>query len=234
MVGKLENKIALVTGASSGIGAEVAMAYAKEGAHVILVARSISDLELIDDHIKKSGGTATIVPLDLNNFDKIDELGSIINERFGRLDILVENAAMLGTLSPIAHIDTEIWERVFKLNVTANYRLIRSFDPLLRLSKSGRVICVSSQILNDITPYWGLYSASKSALETIAITYAKEVSKTNIKVNVIRPKATATKMLSEAMPGVDMAQVDQPKDIVGKFIELAEDSNNANGEVFLV
>lgn len=229
---KLKNKIALITGASRGIGMAVAKAYAKEGAHVILVGRTVSGLEEVDDYVKSIGGKSTIVPLDLNEFNKIDELGGVIHQRFGKLDILVCNAGMLGVLSPLPHIDTKTWQKVFDINVTANYRLIRSFDPLLRQSDNGRVISVSSSILKSITPYWGLYSASKSALETLTMTYAKEVQQTNIKANIIRPKGTATKMLAEAMPGIDMETVDKPEDLTDLFIKLSQDDLTENGEIF--
>lgn len=229
---KLKNKIALVTGASRGIGMAVAKAYAKEGAHVILVGRTVSGLEEVDDYVKSIGGKSTIVPLDLGEFNKIDELGGVIHQKFGKLDILVCNAGVLGSLSPVPHIDTKIWQKIFDINVTANFRLIRSFDPLLRQSQNARVISVSSAILKSITPYWGLYSASKSALEVLTQTYAQEVQKTNIKANIIRPKGTATKMLAEAMPGIDLNTVDQPEDLTNLFIKLAGDDLKANGEIF--
>ena len=227
----LQGKIALITGASRGIGAAVAKKFATEGAHVILVARTVSALEEVDDQIQKEGGQATLVPLDLLEYNKIDELGSIIASRFGKLDILVANAGQLGVLSPIGHIEPKVWEKTIALNVTANYRLIRSFDALLRNSKAGRVIFVGSKISDETDPFWGLYIATKAALEKIALVYANETVKTNIRTNVINPNMVATKMLTQAMPGLDPSQVAQADDIVDDFLELALESCNLNGEI---
>lgn len=231
---RLEGKIALVTGASRGIGAAVAKKYAEEGAHVILVARTVSGLEEVDDYIKSVGGKATIVPLDLLQYDKIDELGAIIMERFGRLDILVGNAGALGVLSPVGHITPSVWEKTFGLNVTANFRLIRSFDMLLKQSKAGRAIFVTSGITKGDFPFWACYKATKSALESLVTTYALENKNTNIKANLVDPGVVATKMRAEAMPGEDASKLKQPDDIAGKFVDLAVDSLQDNGKIFTV
>ena len=232
MTGKLKNKIALITGASRGIGAAVAKKYASEGAHVILVARTTSGLEEVDDAIKSAGGEATLVPLDLLEYDKIDQLGSVIAEKFGRLDILVGNAASLGGLSPVHHIAPKIWEKTIGLNLTANYRLIRSFDPLLRQSDAGRAIFVSSGIAAGDFPFWGLYGASKAGLEKLVTTYALEIEKTNIRANLIDPGEVATNMHAEAMPGIDPATLPSPDDVTDIFVKLAEDKMQDNGKIF--
>ncbi len=229
---RLNGKIALITGASRGIGAAVAKRFAKEGAHVILAARTVGGLEEVDDEIKKNGGTSTLVPINLLEFDKIDQLGGIIAEKFGRLDILVGNAAMLGVLSPMRHITPEIWDKTMALNATANYRLIRSFDPLLRQSKNGRLIFVTSGAANDDTPFWGAYATSKAALEKIAKIYAKEIEKTNILVNLIDPGAVGTNMMAEVAPGQNLANFKKPAEITDKFVELAENNLTESGKIF--
>ena len=162
---RLKGRIALVTGASRGIGAAVAIRFAQEGAHLILSARTSGALEEIDDKIQKiTGEPATLVPMDLTEFDAIDKLGAAIFERFKKLDILVGNAGQLGNLSPLGHIDPKVWDRVMSINVTANWRLIRSMDPLLRASKAGRAVFVSSTVGRKARAYWGAYAVSKAAL----------------------------------------------------------------------
>jgi NAD(P)-dependent dehydrogenase (short-subunit alcohol dehydrogenase family) len=225
----LEGRIALVTGASRGIGAAVAKRFAAEGAHVIITARTVSGLEETDDAIKELGGEATIVPLDLLEYNKIDELGSIIAGRFGKLDILVGNAAMLGLLSPVAHIEPKIWDKTIALNLTANFRLIRSFDPLLRTSSAGRAMFVTSGITKREAPYWGAYAASKIALENLVEIYASETKNTNVKVNLIDPGVVRTSMRAEAMPGEDPLILPPPEEITDVFVELAQDSFNESG-----
>lgn len=231
---KLKNKIALITGASRGIGAAVAKRYADEGAHVILVGRTVSGLEEVDDYVKSIGGEATIVPLDLLQHNKIDELGGVIAQRFGKLDILVGNAGMLGHLCPTGHITPSVWEKTFSLNVTANYRLIRSFDPLLKASEAGRAIFVSSGVATSVLPFWGAYSASKAALEQLVKVYASELNRTNVKANLVDPGMVATSMLAEAMPGADMHDFPKPEDITNIFVELACGSLKDNGRLFFV
>lgn len=230
--GKLAGRIALITGASRGIGAAVAKRYAAEGAHVVLVARTTGGLEAVDDAIRASGGSATLVPLDLTDYGQIDKLGAVIAERFGKLDILVGNAAMLGTLGPIAHTKPKSWELVMNLNVTANWRLIRSFDPLLRASDAGRAIFVTSSVGSQPRAYWGAYAVSKAALEMMAQTYAQEVEKTPLRVNLIDPGATRTSMRKEAFPGEDVSLLKAPEDITDRFVELALAGEVSNGERF--
>lgn len=219
---RLENKIALITGASRGIGAAVAQHFAREGAHVILTGRTIGGLEAVDDAIQKITGTpATIVPLDLRQMDMIDALGAQIYERFGKLDILVGNAATLGTLSPLAHASPNEVEDVFTINVIANARLLRACDPLLRLSDAGRVMMVTSGAAGRATAYWGPYAASKAALENLTLTYAAEVAMTPVRANIIDPGAVATAMRAKAFPGEDPATLPAPESITEWFVRLA-------------
>ncbi len=229
--GPLKGRIALVTGASRGIGCAVAKRFAAEGAHIIAVARTQGGLEALDDHIRATGGLpATLVPLDLSDYAQIDRLGGIIHERFGKLDILVGNAAMLGTLGPISHAKPSMWEKVFALNVTANYRLIRSFDPLLRQSDAGRAIFVTSAAAQRTRAYWGPYAASKAALETLVGTYAEEVAGTNLRVNLIDPGKARTGMRKEAYPGEDDKTLPHPDTLTDRFVELARADVDVNGQ----
>lgn len=220
---RLENKIALVTGASRGIGAAVAKQFAAEGAHIILTARTIGALEEVDDAIQKiSGNPATIVPLDLRQADMIDALGAQIYERFGKLDILVGNAATLGSLSPLAHASPSELEDVFAINTIANARLLRACDPLLRLAKAGRVIMVTSGAAIAPIAYWGPYAASKAALEHLTLTYATEMAMTSVRVNVLDPGAVRTRMRAKAFPGEDPLSLPAPEAIAEWFVRLSE------------
>jgi NAD(P)-dependent dehydrogenase (short-subunit alcohol dehydrogenase family) len=203
-VGRLAGRLALITGASRGIGAAVAKAFAREGAHVILTARTQGGLEDVDDAIRSAGGEpATLLPADLTDFDVIDRIGAAIYERFRRLDILVGNAGILGPLTPVAHIDPEDWDQVIAINLTACYRLIRSLDPLLRLSPSGRAIFVTSGAADGRHAYWGPYAVSKGGLEVLVGTWATELANTNVRANLINPGGTRTRMRAEAFPGED-------------------------------
>ena len=222
MSGRLKGRLALVTGASRGLGAAIAKAYAAEGAHVIGVARTTGALEELDDQIKRLGGTATLVAMDLADFDAIDDLGRQIFERWGKLDILVGNAAILGDLSPVGHIRPEVWQRAYDLNVTANYRLIRSMDSLLRRSDAGRALFITSGAARGLLPYWALYASTKAALDAIALIYAKETMKTSVRVNVVNPGPTRTEMRSAAFPGEDPSQLPAPDHIAETMIALAE------------
>ena len=231
---ELHNKIVLITGASRGIGAAIARRYADEGAHVILVGRKVSGLEEVDDYIKGIGGESTIVPLDLLEHNKIDELGGIIARRFGRLDILVGNAGMLGHLCPLGHTEPSVWDKTFSINVTANYRLIRSFDALLRQADAGRAIFVTSGVTTAAMPYWGAYSASKAALEQMVKVYASEMEKTTVRANLVDPGMVATQMLAEAMPGADMKEFPGPDEITNIFVALCARNLKDNGKIFRV
>ncbi|HUC65961.1 MAG TPA: SDR family NAD(P)-dependent oxidoreductase, partial [Stellaceae bacterium] len=191
---RLEGRLALVTGASRGIGAAVARRFAAEGAHVILLARTVGGLEERDDEIRAAGGTATLVPVDLRDFDKLDQMGASLFERFGKLDVLVGNAGVLGALSPMGHFDPKTWAQVIETNLTANWRLIRSLDPLLRRSEAGRAIFTTCAAGRETRPYWGAYAASKAALETMVRIYAGEMAKTALRVNLVDPGIVATKL----------------------------------------
>jgi NAD(P)-dependent dehydrogenase (short-subunit alcohol dehydrogenase family) len=218
---RLKDRIALITGASSGIGRAAALAFAREGAHVLLLARTRKALEEVDDRVRAEGGKATLIPLDLADGKAIDALGPSLYERFGRLDVLVGNAAILGRLSPLTHVPAEHWERTFAINVTANWRLIRTLDPLLRRSESGRVIFVTSGVARSARAYWAPYSVSKAALEALAKTYANETTDSAIKVNLIDPGATATRMRAEAYPGEDRATLRTPEEVAERFVAFA-------------
>jgi len=228
---KLENRVAVITGASRGIGAATAKLFAKEGAHVILIARTAGGLEEIDDEIRTNGGKATLAPLDLTDFNKIDEIGSTIFQRFGKLDIFVANAGLLGTIGPINHIDPKIWEQTFAVNVTANWRLIRSLDPVLRLSDSGRAIFLTSGATKYHRAFWGLYATSKAALEMMISSYAKEIEKTNMTANLFDPGKTRTKMRAEAYPGEDPKTIKQPEVVAKQLVNLVLPTCKLNGEI---
>ncbi|RED53571.1 SDR family NAD(P)-dependent oxidoreductase [Aestuariispira insulae] len=229
---KLEGRIALVTGASRGIGFAVARRMAEEGAHVVALARTVGGLEELDDIITEKGGKCTLVPLDLRDGDKIDALGASLYERFGRLDILVGNAGILGELSPVGHLPPKLWEETFSVNTHANFRLIRSLDPLLRQSDAGRAIFVSSEIAQEQRPFWSLYAASKAALEALVQGYAAEIGNiTNIRANIIHPGPVATAMRAKAYPGEDQKKLNRPWDITDRFIEMASSNFNENGTI---
>jgi len=225
----LAGRIALVTGASRGIGRAAALALAKAGAHVILVARTVGGLEEADDEIQKIGGTATLVPMNLRDGDAIDRLGASIFERWGRLDAFLGNAGVLGQLTPLAHLEPKTFQEVMEVNVTANWRLTRSLDPLLRLSDAGRVVFVTSGAARKHTPYWGAYSMSKAALESLALTYAAECETTGIKVNLINPGPMRTAMRKKAMPGEDPSTLPLPADIAPQIVEMLSPSFAGNG-----
>lgn len=229
MTGRLAGKVALVSGASRGIGAAVAKLFAREGAHVVAVARTVGGLEALDDAIKAEGGEATLVPLDLGDGAGIDRLGQALHGKFGRLDILVGNAAMLGVLSPVGHIDPAVFERTLAINVTANWRLLRSLDPLLRLSPAGRAIFVTSGASKPAIPYWSLYCSTKAALESLVLCYAAEVADTKVRVNLINPGPTRTKMRAEAFPGEDPMRLPAAESIAEAFLPLALESCAVHG-----
>jgi len=231
--GRLQGRIALVTGASRGIGAAVARRYAREGAHLVLVARTTGALEELDDEIQQiTGEPATLVPMDLTDFDEIDRMGAALFERFGHLDVLVGNAGMLGTLSPLGHIDPKVWDQVMAVNVTANWRLIRSLDPLLQRSEAGRAIFVSSTVGAEPRAYWSAYAVSKAALEMLTRIYAAENAESNLRANLINPGGTRTAMRAQAMPGEDPLSIKSPEAVTEMFVQLAEASFQANGEIF--
>jgi len=230
---RLDGRIALITGASRGIGAAVARRFAAEGAHLILVARTTGGLEEVDDQVQKAsdGQSATLVPIDLTDGEKIDQMAAAVYERFGRLDVLVGNAATLGILSPVGHIDPEVWERAFALNVTANWRLIRGFDPLLRASEAGRAIFVTSGAARNPRAYWSAYAATKAALEAMVTCYAGETAKSDLRVNILDPGVVRTDMRATAFPGEDPETLPTPDTITETFVALAEAACTRHGEI---
>jgi NAD(P)-dependent dehydrogenase (short-subunit alcohol dehydrogenase family) len=232
MAGQLNGRIALVTGASRGIGRALALAMAREGAHVVAVARTVGALEELDDDIKSVGSSASLVPMDLRKPDGIDQLGGIVFERWKRLDILVGNAGVLGTLSPLGHVEPKTWDEVMAVNVTANWRLIRSFDPLLRQSEAGRAVFVTSGAARTIYAYWGPYAVSKAALEALAKTYAAETVKTAIKVNLLNPGPIRTRMRAQAMPGEDPDSLPPPEAVAEAFLPLVLPSQKESGLIY--
>lgn len=231
--GRLAGRVALVTGASRGIGRAVAKRFAAEGAEVVCIARTQGALEELDDEIADAGGKAVLVPLDLRRFDEIDQVAAALYERFGRLDILVGNAGDIGGgLAPIGHVDQKHFQAAFDINVTANYRLIRACEPLLRMSDAGRAMFVTSGVTQGVFPFWGVYAAGKAALEVIVKTWAAEVANTSqLRVNLIDPGVVATRMREIAFPGEDQSTLKQPGQITDTFVELAESSCLLHGEI---
>ncbi|MET3925884.1 SDR family NAD(P)-dependent oxidoreductase [Devosia sp. 2618] len=228
----LAGKVVLVTGASRGIGYAAAIEAARRGAHVVAVARTVGGLEELDDEIQDLGSSTTLVPLDLRDGDAIDRLGAAIFERWGALDGLVANAGQLGVLSPLPHVKPEDFDKVMAVNVTANYRLLRSTDLLLRQSTAGRAVFVSSSSARSAKPFWGLYAASKAAVDAMAKSYAGEISQTKVKVNVFYPGAVRTAMRAKAMPGEDPDTLPKPSDIAPKLIDMLSPSLKENGRLF--
>jgi len=217
----LNGKLALVTGASRGIGAATAEALAAAGAHVILTARTEAGLIEVEDRIHASGGKATIAPLDLRDFDAIDRLAAALLARWGKLDILILNAATLGSLTPVPHIDLKEWDQVVALNLTAGMRLVRAFDPLLRASDAGRLLTLTSTVASEPRAYWGPYAATKAALDTLVLTYGEEVATVSkVRVATINPRATATAMRARAYPGEDAAQLKGPTVVAEAIVAL--------------
>jgi NAD(P)-dependent dehydrogenase (short-subunit alcohol dehydrogenase family) len=229
---KLAGKLALVTGASRGLGRAVALAFASEGAHVMALARTAGALEELDDEIRAQGGVATLVPLDLADFSGIDRLGASIGERWGKLDIVVANAGLLGALTPIAHLDPKLWSALIDINVTANFRLIRVLDPLLRGAESARAIFVTSSVAREPRAYWGGYAATKAALETLARAYAQECARTGMRVLLVNPGPTRTRMRAQAMPGEDPMTLPAPEEVAALFLALVTGKDVQNGALY--
>lgn len=229
---ELAGRIALVTGTSRGIGRAVALALSNAGAHVILLARTQGALEELDDEIRAKGNTATLLQLDLRKGDRVDALGPTIFQRWGKLDILVGNAAVLGPMSPLGHVTTDAWEQVMDVNVTANWRLIRTLDPLLQRSDAGRAIFVSSAAASLCNAYMGPYSVSKAALEALVKTYAAEVADSRIRVNMVGPGPIRTTMRTRAFPGENPETLPRPEVLGPLFVKLASPSCAVNGQLF--
>jgi NAD(P)-dependent dehydrogenase (short-subunit alcohol dehydrogenase family) len=228
----LADRIALVTGASRGIGHATALALAKAGAHIIAVARTVGGLEELDDAVRAFGGTATLVPLDLKDYAGIDRLAGAIAQRYGRLDVLVANAGILGPLSPLDHVPPDDWDEVVAVNITANYRFTRAFAELLRKSSAGRVVYISSAMAAASAAYWGPYAVSKAAIEVLARTFAAETVSTNVRVNVFAPGQVRTRLLAAARPGLDMSNVEKPDRVAEKIVELCLPAMTETGKYY--
>ena len=232
----LEGRVALITGASRGIGAALALELAKLGAQCVLVARTQGGLEDVDDAIRAAGGKpATLLPFNLQKAEKdIDMIGPSIVQRFGRLDILVHNAGALNKLTPVAHIDPRDWAEVMAVNLTASWRLIRSCDPPLRASDAGRALFVTSGRVLRPRAYWGMYGASKAGMEHLVMTWAQEVESTSLRVNLVDPDIVATKMRAAAMPGEDPSTLPQPADVAPALAALCLPSESRHGARILL
>ena len=233
----LTGRIAVVTGASRGIGYFIARDMAAAGAHVVAVARTVGGLEELDDEIKsehaRTGkGSATLVPLDLADMAGIDRLGGSINERWGKLDILVANAGVLGVIAPIGHVEAKVFEKVMNINVTSTWRLIRSVDPLLRKSDAGRAIVLSSGAAHSARAFWGPYAASKAAVEALVRSWADETKNLPLRVNAVDPSATRTAMRAQAMPGEDPSTLETPDKVAEKIAEMCLPGFTETGKVY--
>ncbi|WP_375622919.1 MULTISPECIES: SDR family NAD(P)-dependent oxidoreductase [unclassified Bartonella] len=230
----LRGRVALVTGASRGIGYYLALELAARGAHIIALARTVSGLTELDNQIQEKGAHATLVPLDLHHMENIDTLALSIAKRWKKLDIIVANAGILGTLSPIAHIENTVFEDVFQINLFSQWRLMKAVEPLLRESDAGRAILLSSSVAHATRPFWGAYAASKAALEVIARCWAEELKQTPIKINCVNPGATRTAMRAEAMPGEDPQTLPSPQEVAKKIVHLLSPDLKETGKLFNV
>lgn len=228
----LSGRVAVVTGASRGIGHAVALALAEAGAHVVAVARTVGGLEELDDAVRAVGGSATLVPMDLRELDQIDQLGAALHQRYGRIDALVGNAGVLGELTPLGHTEQKMWDEVMTVNVTVNWRLIRSFEPLLKASDAGRAVFLSSTVARAHRAYWGAYAVSKAALECLVGTWAEELKITAVKANVINPGPLRTKMREKAMPGEDPATLAPPAALAPHVVGMVSPGYQLSGRLF--
>ena len=231
-MGPLADRIALITGASRGIGAATALALAKAGAHVVAVARTVGGLEELDDAIRAVGSTTTLVPLDLKDYDGIDRLALALHERYRRLDVLIGNAGILGPLSPLGHVEPKAWDEIIAVNVTANWRLIRAMEALLKAADAGRAIFLTSGVATSVKAYWGPYSVSKAALNALARTYAAETENTNVRVNVFNPGPTRTRMRAAAMPGEDPMTLPTSAEVAEKVVAMCLPEFQETGRLY--
>jgi NAD(P)-dependent dehydrogenase (short-subunit alcohol dehydrogenase family) len=228
----LADRIALITGASRGIGAALALQLAQAGAHVVAVARTVGGLEELDDKIKAAGGSATLVPLDVKDSDGIARLALALNERYGRLDVLIGNAGIIGPLSPLGHVEPKDWDNLLSVNVTANWQLIRTMDPLLRQAPAGRAVFITSGLSWMARAYCGAYAASKAALNVLAQTYAAETASTNVRVNMFNPGPTRTRLYAAGWPGVDPETLPTPEDVAKAIVPLCLPVCTASGKIY--
>jgi NAD(P)-dependent dehydrogenase (short-subunit alcohol dehydrogenase family) len=232
MTKPLQDRIALVTGASRGIGYCVALALARAGAHVIAVARTVGGLEELDDEIQKAGGSATLVPLDLKDMDGIARLGGALFDRYKKLDVLVGNAGILGPLSPLSHVEPKAFDEVMAVNVTANWQLIRCMEPLLVQSDAGRAVFVTSGSGWTCRAYWGPYAISKAALNAMVQTWAAENMTTRLRVNLLTPGPIRTRMRAQAMPGEDPMTLETPEKVADQIVEMCLPGFTETGKVY--
>jgi NAD(P)-dependent dehydrogenase (short-subunit alcohol dehydrogenase family) len=232
MTQPLASRIALVTGASRGIGHATARALAKAGAHIIAVARTQGGLEELDDDIRKNGGTATLVPLSLTDFDGIARLGAALHERHGKIDILVGNAAVASTSSPLGHIELKAWTDMMAINVTANFQLIRCMEPLLKQSDAGRAVFLTSGAASKALAYWGPYAASKAALDTLIRVWANETASTNLRVNLFSPGPIRTRMRAQVFPGEDPMTLDTPEQVAEFILPMCTPDWSETGKLY--
>jgi NAD(P)-dependent dehydrogenase (short-subunit alcohol dehydrogenase family) len=228
----LTGRIVLVTGASRGIGAALAFELAQAGAHLVAVARTVGGLEELDDKINAAGGSATLVPLDLKDSDGIARLALALNERYQRLDVLVGNAGILGSLSPLAHIEPKDWDNLVAVNITANWQLIRCMDALLQRSQAGRAVFLTSGVAHMGRAYWGPYASSKAALEMLVRTYAAECATTSVRANLFAPGPTRTRMYASAFPGIDPLTVPAPEEVAKAIVPLCLPGCVENGKIY--
>ncbi len=229
--GRLAGRVAVITGATRGIGRAVAQRFSAEGAQIVAIGRSVGGLEELDDSLRQLGATATLlVPLNLAELDRIDPLGPQLFQRFGHVDILVGNAALLGTLGPIGHHDPALWDEVFRVNVHANWRLIRTLEPLLRRAEAGRAIFVTSGAATKPNAYWSAYCASKAALDQMVRVWAAELDGSAVRANLLSPGATRTTMRATAFPGEDAMTLKPPEALADLFVDLASPACRRQGE----
>lgn len=234
-VGKpLEGKLVLITGASRGIGRAVAIAAAHAGGEIIITGRTIGALEEVDDEIKAAGGKATIVEMDMKDYAAMPRLAAAIQGRWGRLDGLVANAGMLPALTPVSHVQPDHWDESIAVNLTGQWHLIRSMDALLRAAPAGRAVLVSSGAAVGSRPFWAPYAAAKAGLEALGRSWAGESEHTNLRINIVNPGGTATKMRASAFPGEDQKTLPQPEDIAPAFIKLLSPACEHHGELLNV
>jgi NAD(P)-dependent dehydrogenase (short-subunit alcohol dehydrogenase family) len=232
MTKPLASRIALVTGASRGIGYATARALAKAGAHIVAVARTQGGLEELDDEIRKDGGSATLVPLSLTDFDGIARLGAALNERHGKLDILVGNAGVPGPSSPLGHIEPKTWNDVFTVNVSANFQLVRCMEPLLKQSDAGRAVFITSGAASKAPAYLGPYSASKAALNALVRVWAAETATTNIRVNLFSPGPIRTRMRATVFPGEDPMTLETPDQVAELIVPMCAPDWTETGKLY--
>jgi NAD(P)-dependent dehydrogenase (short-subunit alcohol dehydrogenase family) len=228
----LENRLLLITGASRGIGRAVALAAAEAGAELIITGRTIGALEEVDDEVTAMGGKATIVELDMTDYPAMPRLAAAIHQRWGRLDGFLANAAMLGPLTPLSHVDEKVWDNTLSVNLTGQWHMIRALEPLLLAAPAGRAVLVSSGVANGEAPFWGPYAVSKAALASMGRVWAGETQQTNLKINIISPGGTATGMRASAFPGEDPASLPQPADIAPAFLRLLSPDCTDHGQRF--